>query len=124
MPGEVSINRGEIWAVDLEPTRGSEMGKLRPCLVVTNDVANKYSRVVTVVAVTTAAPRKRYPFMVEIPKSASMPRQSWVNCAHVRTVDRNRLGKYYTSLDSDTMRRVNEALLVQFGIGRYRRASG
>lgn len=126
MRGETSINRGEIWAVDLEPARGSEMGKRRPCLVVTNDVANRYSRVVTVVAVTTAAPNKRYPFMVEVPESAGMPRQSWANCAHIRTVDRDRLGNYYASLDNGTMKRVDGALLVQLGIdiGRYRRPAG
>ncbi len=92
------------------------MNRIRPCLVVTNDLANKYSRVIVVVALTTAVPNDRYPWMVEVPETANMPRQSWVHCAHIRAVDKARLGRYYTSLDSDTMRKVDEALIEQLGI--------
>lgn len=116
MHGKTTINRGDVWAISLEPVRGSEMGKRRPCLVVSNDVANKYSRVITVVAITTTAPNKAFPFIVGIPDSARMPEQSFIDCAHIRTVDRQRLGKYYTSLDRATMKKVDEALLDQLGI--------
>lgn len=116
MYGKTTLNRGDIWAVDLGRATGSEMDKVRPCLVVTNDIANKYSRTIVVVALTTSAPKKDYPWMVEVPETANMPRQSWVHCAHIRAVDKARLGRYYTSLDSDTMRKVDEALIEQLGI--------
>jgi mRNA interferase MazF len=116
MHGKSTINRGDIWSVNLEPKEGSEMGKRRPCLVVTNDRANKSSPVITVVAITTVPPRKLYPFMVEVPKTANMPQQSWVNCSFIRSVDKARLGKWYTNLDSATMEKVNKALLVELDI--------
>ncbi len=116
MHGKTTVSRGDIWSVNLEPKEGSEMGKRRPCLVVTNERANKSSSVVTVVAVTTSSPSRPYPFMVEVPKTANMPQQSWVNCSFIRTVDKARLGKWYTSLDSATMKKVNKALLVELGI--------
>jgi mRNA interferase MazF len=34
---KVSPNRGEIWDVDLEPTKGAEMKKVRPVIVVSSD---------------------------------------------------------------------------------------
>ncbi len=102
--------------VDLEPVKGSEMSKKRPCVVVSNDVANRYSPVVTVVAVTSQTPRKPYPFIVEIPESAKMPKKSWVTCAHIRTVDKTRLNRLLTKLDSPTIEKINEALLEQLGI--------
>jgi len=37
----VDPKRGEIWYVDLEPTRGAEMKKVRPCLVVSADYIGK-----------------------------------------------------------------------------------
>ena len=93
------------------------MNKTRPCLVVSNNTANKYSPLVTVVVVTKTAPSKPYPFMVEIPESAKMPERSWVHCGQIRTVDKERrFGRYYTSLDADTMRRVNQALRVQLAL--------
>ncbi len=116
MYGKTTVNRGDVWAVDLEPATGSEMNKVRPCLVVTNNIANRYSRVIVVVALTTAAPTDPYPWMVEVPETANMPRLSWVHCAHIRAVDKARLGRYYTSLDTDTMRKVDEALMEQLGL--------
>ncbi|MGI9050323.1 MAG: type II toxin-antitoxin system PemK/MazF family toxin, partial [Rubrobacteraceae bacterium] len=110
--------RGDIWSVDLEPIRGSEMSKQRPCVVVSNDIANRYSPVVTVVAVTSQAPKKAYPFMVEIPESVKMTKRSWVTCAHIRTVDKTRLGRFVTRLDPTTVEKVNEALAEQLDIVR------
>ncbi|CAN5909131.1 type II toxin-antitoxin system PemK/MazF family toxin [soil metagenome] len=110
------VTRGDIWTVDLEPVRGSEMSKQRPCVVVSNDIANRYSPVVTVVAVTSQAPKKAYPFMVEIPASAKMSRRSWVTCAHIRTVDKTRLNQLVTKLDSQTIEKINEALSEQLDI--------
>lgn len=35
------MNRGEIWFADLSPTRGSEITKSRPVLIVSNDANNR-----------------------------------------------------------------------------------
>lgn len=116
MYNKTTVNRGDIWAVDLEPSEGSEMNKVRPCLVITNDLANKYARVIIVAPLTTTAPKRSYPFMVEVPDSANMPEHSWVHCGHIRALDKTRLGRYYTSLDSATMRKIDDALVEQLGI--------
>ena len=114
---KTTVARGDILEVDLEPAKGSEMAKTRPCLVVSNNAANQSSPLVTIVAITSQPPRKPYPFMVEIPATAKMPKKSWVNVGHLRTIDRQRLtGKYLTSLDSATMRKVDTALKKQLGI--------
>ena len=116
MQGKTTVNRGDVWAVNLEPSTGSELNKIRPCLIVTNDIANKYSRVISIVPLTTTEPRQPYPWMVEIPETANMPRQSWAHCGQIRVADKARFVRYYTSLDSATMRRVDEALIEQLGI--------
>lgn len=110
------ITRGDVWTVDLEPVRGSEMNKERPCLVVSNDIANRYSSVVTIVAVTSRAPKKSYPFMVKMPENAGMPKRNWITCAHIRTVDKTRLGRLVTKLGRITLEEVNEALSEQLDI--------
>lgn len=116
MYGKSTINRGDIWAVDLDPAQGSEANKIRPCLVVTNDTANSYADVITVVSLSTTPPKKHYPFMVEVPDTARMPKESWVDCAHIRAVDKSRLRKYYTSLDSSTVSKVDAALRAQLSL--------
>lgn len=114
---KTTVCRGDVFEVDLEPSEGREMNKTRPCVVVSNNTANRHSEMVTVVAISSQEPKRPYPFMVEIPASANMPKRSWVNCVHIRGVDRRRLtGRYYTSLDKETMNRVNQALKDQLAI--------
>jgi len=48
-----SIRRGMVIDIDLNPVKGSETGKIRPCIVVTNDVYNQRVPVIQVVPVTT-----------------------------------------------------------------------
>lgn len=114
---KIELSRGDVWEVDLEPVKGREIGKKRPCIIVSNNIANRYSSVVIVIAVTSKAPKKPYPFMVEIPKSANMPRKSWVNCVYIRTVDNGRVRRFVTNLDASTMDKIDDALAGQLGMG-------
>ena len=108
--------RGEIRYVNLEPVVGSELGKNRPCLIVTNDTANRFSPVITVVTLTSKAPSKPYPFYVEISDVVNMPQKSWANCSYIRTVDKSRVGPYFASVDDLTLRRVSRALVAQLDL--------
>jgi mRNA interferase MazF len=46
------LRRGMVIDVDLNPTRGSETGKIRPCVIVTNDIYNRRVPVIQVVPIT------------------------------------------------------------------------
>ena len=46
------IKRGMVIDIDLNPVKGSETGKIRPCIVVTNDVYNQRIPVIQVVPIT------------------------------------------------------------------------
>lgn len=118
---KAKLDRGDVWEVDLEPVEGREIGKKRPCVIVSNNIANRYSSVVVIVAVTSQPPKKPYPFMVKVPKTAGMPKESWVNCVYVRTVDKSRLRRFITNLDSDTMSKINVALAEQLGMNQPER---
>lgn len=51
----LSIQRGEVWWVSLDPTQGSEIRKTRPCLVLSHDTLNRLRRTVVVVPVSSTA---------------------------------------------------------------------
>jgi mRNA interferase MazF len=102
-------HRGEIFAVNWNPARGSEQAGLRPALVVQNDIGNAASPTTIVVAVTSSKPKKLYPFMVEL-VGTSLPKVSFANCAQLYTVDTERLGRLVGVAGVDVMRRVDEAL--------------
>jgi hypothetical protein len=54
--------RGEIFLVEFDPTRGHEIQKTRPALVIQNDFGNRYSQVTIVAAITSKYPRCRIPW--------------------------------------------------------------
>ena len=47
-----SLYRGMIITVNLDPTLGSETGKIRPCIIVTNNIYNERVPVIQVVPIT------------------------------------------------------------------------
>ena len=102
-------HRGEIFAVNWNPARGSEQTGVRPALVVQNDIGNSASSTTIVVAVTSKKPSKPYPFMVEL-VDASLPKTSFANCAQLYTIDKTRLGRMMGVAAADVMQRVDEAL--------------
>lgn len=110
--------RGDIFWTEFEPTQGSEMGKIRPAVIVQNDVGNRNSPTTIVVPLTSRLAGRDYPFLVEVPNGI-LQKVSVVNCAHIRTVDKTRLrpGRIAT-LDDDTMARVDDALRASLGLPR------
>jgi mRNA interferase MazF len=57
--------RGEVWWVHLNPTQGSEIGKTRPCVVVTSDIVNERRRTVVVIPLSTS-PIASPPLLVSV----------------------------------------------------------
>ena len=56
---------GEVWWVDLNPTKGSEINKKRPCVILSADILNQRRRTVVVVPLSTA-PTVRPPLTVAV----------------------------------------------------------
>ncbi len=65
----MSIRRGDIVIVELDPTGGSEQRGSRPYLVVQNDVGNKNAPTTIVVPLTTSFGDELYPFEVLLPEA-------------------------------------------------------
>jgi mRNA interferase MazF len=61
----MNLLRGEIWWVDLNPTRGSEINKKRPCVILSVDPINQRRRTVVVVPLSTS-PTVRPPLTVAV----------------------------------------------------------
>jgi mRNA interferase MazF len=110
------VRRGDLWWVNWEPGRGSEQRGRRPALVLQNDIGNRYSLTTIVAAVTTRGPRQ-LPILVLVSAAESgLPRDSFVNLAHILTIDKRRLLGRCGSLPVKTMRDVDQALKISLGI--------
>ena len=102
----VSILRGSIWWVDLNPTRGGEIQKRRPAVVLSGDGLNRVRRTVVVVPLSTG-PAPRPPIVVAVPSAGA---GSVAVCDRLRAVDRTRLTRREGTLS------LEDLLAVENGV--------
>lgn len=110
--------RGMIVEVSLDPVVGHEQGRSRPCVVVQNDVGNRFSSTTIVVPLTDAAHiKKPSPIYVLVKKGdGGTTKDSYVLCDQIRTVDQRRFRNVYGTLSPQTMVNVDKALQVSLGL--------
>jgi mRNA interferase MazF len=111
------IKRGDIYYADLSPVIGSEQGGIRPVLIVQNDIGNKYSPTVIAAAITSQINKAKLPTHIEIgAKEYGLAKDSVILLEQIRTIDKKRLREKIGHLDDELMEKVNEALVVSFGL--------
>jgi mRNA interferase MazF len=113
--------RGEIYIVDFDPSRGHEIQKTRPAVIIQNDIGNRYSSVTIVAAITSKVSPTPYPVEVGVApgKGNGLTLPSAINLGQIRSVDRTRLTKRIGALDAATMRKVDEALKISLGLSTF-----
>jgi mRNA interferase MazF len=115
------VRRGEVYWVDLDPTRGSEANKTRPAVIVSNDAANRAAGragrgVVTVVPVTSNVGRV-YPFQVLLrAEDCGLPADSKAQAEQVRTVAIARVRTLIGRVPTEVMGRLDGALRTHLGL--------
>lgn len=102
-------SRGEVFLVDLDPTRGHEIQRTRPCVVVSPDELNHHLRTVIVAPMTTGG--QPYPWRVACRFRRKAGR---VALDQLRTVDRERLVQRLGALAPDTQQAVLAVLAEMF----------
>jgi mRNA interferase MazF len=111
------VKRGDIYYANLSPVVGSEQGGHRPVLVIQNDVGNKYSPTIIVVAITSQISKAKLPTHVEInAKQSNLEKDSVILLEQLRTIDKRRLKEKVSHLSEDIMSMVDEAIKVSLGL--------
>jgi len=104
--------------VDLEPTLGSETGKVRPAVVVTNDIYNRQVPVVQVVPMTQWTEKKAEILtnvVVEASAANGLAKRSVADCLQTRPVDRRfRIRRVRGEMDGGVLVQIEAALRIVF----------
>jgi mRNA interferase MazF len=111
------MKRGEIYYANLDPTVGSESNKRRPVLIVSNDINNRVSDVVTVLPITSNVSRV-YPFEVLLDQAESgLPKNSKVQSQQIRSLAKQRLGgKAIGQLTDEKMSAIDAAMRLHLSL--------
>ncbi|MCZ7394144.1 MAG: type II toxin-antitoxin system PemK/MazF family toxin [Candidatus Methanoperedens sp.] len=110
-----------IFLANLDPVVGSEQGKTRPVLVISEEEINQILPVVNVLPITSRKPERRiYPNEVLMPANTGrLEKESIVLCYQIRTLDKKRLIKELGIIeDFDLQQEIIDALSFQLGITR------
>lgn len=108
--------RGDIWLVRLDPTQGSEIKKTRPAFVLSNNINNQHSPLVTVLPISDRGD-KVYPFEVALPQSQrGLTKLSKIRCQQIRTIDKLRLVKHLGAISRNLLPAVEEAVQLHLGM--------
>lgn len=114
----MTVRRGDIVVVELDPTRGSEQRGTRPCLVVQNDVGNENAPTTIVVPFTTSFGERLYPFEVLVEADeCALEEDSVALCSQIRTVSVDeRVRESIGSIPEERQSDVDRALEYSLGL--------
>ncbi len=103
------VERFDVVLVNLDPTIGHEIKKTRPCLVISPDEMNRYSRTVIVAPMTTKG--RPYPTRIACHFEG---KEGQVVLDQIRTVDTLRLVKKLGKVDKSVQGKVLSTLAEMF----------
>jgi mRNA interferase MazF len=98
--------RGEIWMIDLDPTRGHEQAGKRPALIVSDDVFNSGAAGLVIVLPLTTKPKGIRSHVAVQPPEGGLRQPSFIKCEDVRSVAVERLGKRLGAVSTAIMEAV------------------
>ena len=104
-----TVKRFDVWLVTLDPTKGSEIQKTRPCLIVSPDEMNGWLRTIIAAPMTTA--ERSYPTRIAIHFDK---KDGQIALDQLRCIDKSRLVKRLGKAPEDTCQAVSETLVEMF----------
>ncbi len=110
--------RGDVVWVNCDPAVGVEPKKTRTCVIVSNDVANRFGAALTVVPTqewTSARASRLYTVDLRMPRS-DMNAERVANASMVMTYDRRRIVGAQGSISDDALAELDEALALHLGL--------
>ncbi|WP_433632101.1 type II toxin-antitoxin system PemK/MazF family toxin [Halomicrococcus sp. NG-SE-24] len=113
---DVSVRRGDIVLVGLDPTAGAEMKKTRPAVIIQNDRGNEYSPTTIIAPMTSTL--SDYPFVVTLSADIEdVTKDSAVLLNQIRTVDIDaRIERTLGQVSDEKMDEIDDALKVSLGL--------
>ncbi len=110
------MNKGEIYLAKLNPSKGSELSKVRPVIIFQSNYLSNLPTVI-VIPLTTHLKDDWFPLRVRISKRGKLEKDSDAVVEQIRAIDKNRIiGNPIASLSNDELKILDEAVLFVLGI--------
>ncbi len=108
--------RGDVYLVCLDAKVTRKISKVRPAVIISNDIGNSVSLFVTVIPVTSYK-EKIYPFEALLfSENSGLSHNSIAKCNQVRTIAKKRLVRSIGKISAEEIGAIEEALLIHSGM--------
>ena len=118
-PGTVKnwiYHRGDIYLANLNPFKGCEQGGTRPVLVLSNDIGNFFSPLITIAPITSHLKKLDLPTHVLLKDVRGLTTDSVVCLEQIKGIDKLRVLKYLGKISKEQMEEVEEAAMESLGM--------
>jgi mRNA interferase MazF len=113
----MKIKRGEIYLADLTDASGSEQSRVRPVVIIQNNLGNKHSPTTIVACLSSKVDTKAHlPTHYLIINNDDLRYQSMVMCEQIKVIDKSRLLKKITKLNKRQMNIINKKIKISLAI--------
>lgn len=106
----------DIYWIDLEPTKGAETKKLRPCVIIQGNLVNANSR--TLIVAPLLPNHKTWPFAVNLTptKQNGLDKERHINLKQLRAVDVSRIRNKQGTLELHYLQGIKDVLFILFDL--------
>ncbi len=103
------VEQYDVYWVELDPTRGGEMAKTHPCIVITPSNLNMYLKTVIIAPITSTI--RNYPYRVLCSVAG---REGEIATDQIRVVDKSRLKRKICNLNSNEIKKLRDVFRQMF----------
>lgn len=109
-------SRGEIWLLDLDPTRGHEQSGRRPCAVISVDPFNHGPAGLVIIVPITTRLRAIASYVEVNPPEGGLTARSFIKCEEIRSASKERFVERSGAISASTLTRVEDRLRILLGL--------
>ncbi|MBH1957105.1 type II toxin-antitoxin system PemK/MazF family toxin [Polaromonas sp.] len=108
-----NIQRGQVYWVALDPVRGAEIAKTRPCVVLSANEINRRRNTVVIVPLTSTPEPVHFPLVVNVPSAGT---GSKARSEQIRNVDKSRLIRLIGQISDTDLSDISHGVAKVLGI--------
>ncbi len=110
----MDYKRGDIVGINLNPKKGDEVGKVRPCIIISDNESNEILDTIIVLPLSTQLIDDMLPFRVRLIKRENLKEDSDVLVNHIRTISKKRVTSYIAKITELEYKMLTQQLCNNF----------
>ena len=110
----MDLHRGDIVGINLNPKKGDEIGKIRPCIILSGDEENSILDTIIVVPLSTQLLDDMLPFRMRLSKRDNLKKDSDILINHIRTISNKRVTSFIGKITDEEYQQIIENLCRNF----------